>query len=46
MTKKSLKVPYEAPDLWIKVTEFESVICTSWVDGEIPDDNYNSFDLD
>lgn len=46
MTKEMLKAPYEVPDIVIRMMGFRSVICSSWDDGYIPDDEdeYNSFD--
>ncbi len=44
MTKQMLKVPYEEPDICIRMMGIRSVICTSWENGDIPDEDYNSFD--
>ena len=46
MSKKMPKLPYETPYQLILTLGFKSVICTSWDDGDIADEDYNSFDLD
>lgn len=46
MTKKLLKLPYEAPDFYVRMMGVRSVLCTSWEDGDIPDEDYNSFDVE
>ena len=43
MVKKATREPYEAPDFTIDVMEADSIICTSWTDGNIPDGNFNDF---
>lgn len=44
MTREMFRAPYEAPDIAIITMGIWSVICSSWDDGYIPDDDYNSFD--
>ncbi len=48
MTKKLLKLPYEAPDFYVRMMGVRSVICQAslWETGDIPDEDYNSFDVE
>ena len=43
MSTKTVRAPYEVPDLRIDWMEPESIVCTSWGDGTVPDGNFNDF---
>ena len=43
MSKKTTWVSYEAPDLRVDLMTPAVIICTSWNDGNIPDEDYNDF---
>jgi hypothetical protein len=43
MSYRTSTVPYKAPDIWVNLTTPDVIICTSWNDGNIPDEDYNDF---